>query len=48
LNEHILKDQLVLVYSVLDEMIENGMPMASEINVIQDLIKPRDLDSDDA
>lgn len=43
LNEHVLKENIVLVYEVLDEMLENGMPMSSEANVIQDLVKPRNL-----
>lgn len=42
-NENLIKEQLVTVYELLDEMIDAGYPFATEINVLKELIKPPNL-----
>lgn len=39
-NENVLKDNYVVVYEILDEMLDNGFPLATESNVLKELIKP--------
>lgn len=39
-NENLIKEQLVTVYELLDEMIDAGYPFATELNVLKELIKP--------
>jgi len=39
-SETIIKDNYVVVYEVLDEMLDNGFPLATEANILKELIKP--------
>ncbi|BFZ20581.1 hypothetical protein BsWGS_23622 [Bradybaena similaris] len=39
-NESNLKEHYVIVYELLDEMLDNGFPLAVESNVLKELIKP--------
>ncbi|KAL8597528.1 AP-3 complex subunit mu-1 [Nucella lapillus] len=39
-NESTLKEHYVIVFELLDEMLDNGFPLAMEINVLKELIKP--------
>ncbi|KAG8085419.1 hypothetical protein GUJ93_ZPchr0010g8437 [Zizania palustris] len=40
LNEDIIKDNFVLVYQILDEMMDNGFPLTTEPNILKDMIIP--------
>ncbi|MED6193120.1 AP-3 complex subunit mu [Stylosanthes scabra] len=40
LNEDLIKDNFVIVYELLDEMIDNGFPLTTEPNILQDMIAP--------
>jgi len=35
-----IKDNYVVVYELLDEMLDNGFPLATEANILKELIKP--------
>ena len=35
-----LQDNYVVVYELLDEMLDNGFPLATESNILKELIKP--------
>ncbi|XP_052795335.1 AP-3 complex subunit mu-2-like [Mya arenaria] len=39
-SESILKEHYVIVYELLDEMLDNGFPLAMEANILKELIKP--------
>lgn len=39
-TESIIKENYVLVYELLDEMLDNGFPSVTESNVLKELIKP--------
>ncbi|CAG5129958.1 unnamed protein product, partial [Candidula unifasciata] len=39
-SETSLKEHIVVVYEILDEMLDNGFPLAVESNVLKELIKP--------
>ena len=39
-SESIIKDNYVVVYELLDEMLDNGFPLATESNILKELIKP--------
>lgn len=39
-NEQIINDHLVVVYELLEEMLDNGFPLATESNILKELIKP--------
>ncbi|NWZ91101.1 AP3M2 protein, partial [Nesospiza acunhae] len=39
-SEVIIKDNVVVVYEVLEEMLDNGFPLATESNILKELIKP--------
>lgn len=39
-SENVIKDNYVVVYEILDEMLDNGFPLATESNVLKELIKP--------
>ena len=39
-SESSIKDNYVVVYEVLDEMLDNGFPLATEANILKELIKP--------
>ncbi|XP_059162643.1 AP-3 complex subunit mu-1-like isoform X1 [Physella acuta] len=39
-TESVLKENYVIVYELLDEMLDNGFPLAVESNVLKELIKP--------
>lgn len=40
LNEDLLKDNFVIVYELLDEMIDNGFPLTTEPNTLRKMIAP--------
>ncbi|XP_071698122.1 AP-3 complex subunit mu [Rutidosis leptorrhynchoides] len=40
LNEDVIKDNFVIVYELLDEMIDNGFPLTTEPNILRDMIAP--------
>lgn len=42
-TETSLKENFVIVYELLDEMLDNGFPLATEVNVLKELIKPPNL-----
>ena len=39
-TENIIKDNYVVIYELLDEMLDNGFPLATESNILKELIKP--------
>jgi AP-3 complex subunit mu len=39
-SEATIKENLVMVYEILDEMLDNGFPLATESNILKELIKP--------
>ncbi|XP_076360193.1 AP-3 complex subunit carmine isoform X3 [Tachypleus tridentatus] len=39
-TEFLIKEHYVVVYELLDEMLDNGFPLATESNVLKELIKP--------
>lgn len=39
-SESVIKDNYVVVYELLDEMLDNGFPLATESNILKELIKP--------
>jgi len=40
ITETTIKDNSVVVYELLDEMLDNGFPLATESNILKELIKP--------
>lgn len=40
LNEDLIKDNFVIVYELLDEMMDNGFPLTTEPNILRELIAP--------
>lgn len=42
-SESTLKEHYVIVYELLDEMLDNGFPLAVESNILKELIKPPNL-----
>lgn len=42
-TETSIKDNYVIVYELLDEMLDNGFPLATESNVLKELIRPPNL-----
>lgn len=38
--ESVLKENIVVVYELLDEMLDNGFPLLTESNILKELIKP--------
>ncbi|VFQ83503.1 unnamed protein product [Cuscuta campestris] len=40
LNEDLVKDNFVIVYELLDEMIDNGFPLTTEPNILREMISP--------
>uniref|UniRef100_H3A4C2 Adaptor related protein complex 3 subunit mu 1 n=1 Tax=Latimeria chalumnae TaxID=7897 RepID=H3A4C2_LATCH len=38
--ENVIKDNVVIVYELLEEMLDNGFPLATESNILKELIKP--------
>ncbi|KAK7930787.1 hypothetical protein WMY93_007182 [Mugilogobius chulae] len=36
----LIKDNVVIVYELLEEMLDNGFPLATESNVLKEMIKP--------
>lgn len=42
-NESTIKENYVIVYELLDEMLDNGFPLATESNILKELIKPPNL-----
>lgn len=40
LTEDLIKDNFVVVYELLDEMMDNGFPLTTELNVLKDMISP--------
>jgi len=39
-TEITLKDNYVIVYELLDEMLDSGLPLVTESNILKELIKP--------
>lgn len=39
-TETVIKDNYVVVYELLDEMLDNGFPLATESNILKELIRP--------
>ncbi|XP_069096940.1 AP-3 complex subunit mu-1 [Pleurodeles waltl] len=39
-SEALIKDNVVIVYELLEEMLDNGFPLATESNILKELIKP--------
>jgi len=39
-SENVIKDNYVVIYELLDEMLDNGFPLATESNILKELIKP--------
>jgi len=39
-SEGVIKENYVVVYELLDEMLDNGFPLATESNILKELIKP--------
>ncbi|KAL3308993.1 AP-3 complex subunit mu-2, partial [Cichlidogyrus casuarinus] len=42
-SESTIKDNIVLVYEILDEMLDNGFPFTTEPTILKELIKPPNL-----
>lgn len=40
MNEDLIKDNFVIVYELLDEMIDNGFPLTTEPNILREMIPP--------
>ncbi len=39
-NEKNLSKETVIVYEVLEEMIDSGFPLITELNILKEMIKP--------
>lgn len=39
-SESVISDNLVIVYELLEEMLDNGFPLATESNVLKEMIRP--------
>uniref|UniRef100_A0A1A8KB11 Adaptor-related protein complex 3, mu 1 subunit n=1 Tax=Nothobranchius kuhntae TaxID=321403 RepID=A0A1A8KB11_NOTKU len=39
-SEAVIKDNVVIVYELLEEMLDNGFPLATESNVLKEMIRP--------
>lgn len=39
-SESAIKDNVVTVYELLEEMLDNGFPLATESNVLKEMIRP--------
>uniref|UniRef100_A0A8D3EBT0 Adaptor related protein complex 3 subunit mu 1 n=1 Tax=Scophthalmus maximus TaxID=52904 RepID=A0A8D3EBT0_SCOMX len=39
-SEGVIKDNVVTVYELLEEMLDNGFPLATESNVLKEMIRP--------
>ncbi len=39
-SETTIKDNLVIVYELLEEMLDNGFPLTTESNILKELIRP--------
>uniref|UniRef100_F1L4B7 AP-3 complex subunit mu-1 n=1 Tax=Ascaris suum TaxID=6253 RepID=F1L4B7_ASCSU len=39
-SDSAIKENCVIVFELLDEMLDNGFPLATELNILQELIKP--------
>ncbi|XP_039995667.1 AP-3 complex subunit mu-1-like [Xiphias gladius] len=39
-SEVVIKDNVVTVYELLEEMLDNGFPLATESNVLKEMIRP--------
>ncbi|CAI0459574.1 unnamed protein product, partial [Linum tenue] len=40
LNEDVIKDNFIIVYELLDEMMDNGHPLTTEPNILREMIAP--------
>lgn len=40
LSEDLIKDNFVIVYELLDEMIDNGFPLTTEYSILKEMIAP--------
>ncbi|AAG09104.1 Putative clathrin-associated adaptor protein [Arabidopsis thaliana] len=43
LNEDLIKDNFIIVYELLDEMIDNGFPLTTEPSILKEMIAPPNL-----
>ncbi|CAH2046845.1 unnamed protein product [Thlaspi arvense] len=43
LNEDLVKDNFIIVYELLDEMIDNGFPLTTEPSILREMIAPPNL-----
>ncbi|CAM6061139.1 unnamed protein product [Sphagnum tenellum] len=43
LNDDLIKDNFVIVYQLLDEMMDSGFPMTTEPNILKEIIVPPNL-----
>ncbi len=39
-SETTIKDNVVIVYELLEEMLDNGFPLTTESNILKELIRP--------
>lgn len=39
-SESVINDNVVTVYELLEEMLDNGFPLATESNVLKEMIRP--------
>ncbi|XP_005950197.1 AP-3 complex subunit mu-1 isoform X1 [Haplochromis burtoni] len=39
-SESVISDNVVIVYELLEEMLDNGFPLATESNVLKEMIRP--------
>ncbi|XP_059928490.1 AP-3 complex subunit mu-1 isoform X1 [Gadus macrocephalus] len=39
-SETVIKDNVVTVYELLEEMLDNGFPLATESNILKEMIRP--------
>lgn len=39
-SETVIMDNVVTVYELLEEMLDNGFPLATESNVLKEMIRP--------
>jgi AP-3 complex subunit mu len=42
-TEITIKENFVIVHELLDEMLDNGYPLATESNILKELVKPPNL-----
>lgn len=45
-TEQKIREKIVLIYEILDEMVDNGFPQATEPNLLKELIQPTNIVTD--